>query len=149
MQEDTTGGSSGLNSLESPRAGHARRPLRVTLGGLAALVVVIGAAIACVKWLHAKVDPVPRRYATSMLQATRVWPNPSFSAAPVAHVSGGQDVWVTCTATGPRITYAGVSTRVWDDIASSPLSSALGFVPDAWVDTGVSKRVARRCRRNR
>jgi hypothetical protein len=72
------------------------------------------------------------------------------SGSVVASLPPGTTVYIVCTATGdavsgPRHGGGTLTTRIWDYIRTASSTGPLGFVPDAWVDTGTTKPVTRAC----
>ena len=47
--------------------------------------------------------------------------------------------------TGPSPSGKKVTTAYWDYVRTDPSASPVGYVPDAWVDTGTVKPQAPSC----
>jgi hypothetical protein len=55
-------------------------------------------------------------------------------------------VWIVCTRAGDLVTgAASITSTTWDKIRTGPSDPPLGFVPDAWVDTGTTGPTAPSC----
>jgi len=87
----------------------------------------------------------------SLLKSVNVETTPSTTAPPASYLSVGTPVFIVCTkngdpVTGPRRGGGINRTNIWDYIQTSTSSKPVGYVPDVWVETGTTKRVAHPCR---
>ena len=66
---------------------------------------------------------------------------PGLSGPVAASLQPGTTVFIVCTKKGDAVTGPGhgggtITTRVWDYVRTATSAGPLGFVPDAWVNTG-------------
>lgn len=65
--------------------------------------------------------------------------SPSNGAAATGQLQFHATVWIVCTEAGDSVTgAASVTSTTWDKVRTGPSDAPVGFVPDAWVDTGTS-----------
>jgi hypothetical protein len=76
---------------------------------------------------------------------------PGLSARVIGYLPYNAAVYVVCTAVSDPVTGPGragrspITTRVWDKVRTDRDGDDLGFVPDAFVKTGTTEPVARKC----
>ena len=75
---------------------------------------------------------------------------PKRSGSVVASLQPGTTVFIVCTKKGDPVKGPGhsggtITTRVWDYVRTATSAGPLGFVPDAWVNTGTVKPEAHDC----
>jgi len=75
---------------------------------------------------------------------------PRHSGHIVGYLAHDAEVIIVCTTigdpvTGPRHGGGQITTPVWDKVRTSTSAAAVGFVPDAWINTGRVRPVAPTC----
>jgi hypothetical protein len=76
---------------------------------------------------------------------------PALSAAITGYLAHETEVFIVCTTIGETVQGPGangappISTPVWDKVRTTVDGTDLGFVPDAWVQTGTAQPRARAC----
>jgi hypothetical protein len=76
---------------------------------------------------------------------------PALSAAITGYLPHETEVFIVCTTIGEVVQGPGageapsISTPVWDKVRTALDGTDLGFVPDAWVQTGTAQPQARAC----
>ena len=71
---------------------------------------------------------------------------PSNAARASAQLRFHASVWIVCTQPGDSVTGAGsITSTTWDRVRTRPSDPPVGFVPDAWVETGTTSPTEPSC----
>lgn len=149
---------------ESEGQGEGRKGLRSHWGAVPRIWKVLGAVLTPIAAIFAIIVPLgvispspspaqPTGYFQGFVMGQiglHVRETPKSSGSVVASLQPGTTVFIVCTKKGDPVKGPGhsggtITTRVWDYVRTATSVSPLGFVPDAWVNTGSIKPEAHNC----
>lgn len=153
-------------SSRSSGGGRVTRFLDTTTKQLGAIAAVIGAIAALVVALKPSASTPQTSTAGSTPSATNTNANvsPGFEAFTLAQpkltvradasnrarataqLPFHTTVWIACTRAGDSVTgAASITSTTWDEVRAGRSDPPVGFVPDAWVDTGTTDPTEHSC----
>jgi hypothetical protein len=117
------------------------------------IVGVIGLIVAVLTWLGVKGPSLsPQEHTGWILRqpGLQIRQSAQLSGQVVGSLQYGTKVYIVCTKKGDRVIGPSSSgktltTPYWDYVRTDPSGGPVGFVPDAWVNTGTVKPQARAC----
>lgn len=128
-----------------------RREVNLALWGIIVGVVSIIAGGVFWLWPRSPRPPAPEHTGWVLDKpALYVRQTPSSSGPIVGSLQYGTKVYLVCTRKGTPVYGPGLdgkelATSYWDYVRTDPSAGPVGFVPDAWIDTGTTTPLAPPC----
>jgi hypothetical protein len=143
-----------LRSKVGPRGRRRRKTVAIAIAvALATVAAIVGVAILN-PGLNRGGPQLYRGYVLSPISGVTgidVHAEPKLSSALVGNLPVDTPVYVVCVASGNWVEGPGpkgqprISTPIWDKVRTEVNGRDLGFVPDAWVNTGGTETRAPNC----
>jgi len=116
-------------------------------------VVVLGAGAALLAYFFPRTPPPPPADHTGwvlMQPGLDVRQSANLDGNIVGSLQYGTKVYIVCTkkgtpVTGPASGAKTLTTAIWDYVRIEPSARPVGFVPDAWINTGTTTPQAAAC----
>jgi hypothetical protein len=117
------------------------------------IIAAIALVVAVLTWLGVKGPSLsPQEHTGWILRhpGLQILQSAQLSGQVVGSLQYGTKVYIVCTKKGDRVTGPSsngktLTTPYWDYVRTDPSGSPVGFVPDAFVDTGSMKPQAHAC----
>lgn len=148
---EVTGDTDATRENNESNAKSERTGLRLAIWGL--ILTALGVIVAVLAWLGVKGPSLsPQEHTGWILRqpGLQIRQSAQLSGQIVGSLQYGTKVYIVCIRKGDRVTGPSSSgktltTPYWDYVRTDPSGSPVGFVPDAFVDTGTVQPQARAC----